>query len=120
MLAFAPPDDLVQRLAVLPPNYLKKHNVAERMQVTFDRKLAQRKLDEARKTKTLWPDIAYLSDLHPMIEWLTDKVLLRITRQQAPVLIADVDRAGLPRPGRVLERARPAHRRGVDGGHRAA
>ena len=91
MLAFEPPDDLVQRLAVLPPNYLKKHNVAERMKVTFDRQLAQRKLDEARKTKTLWPDIAYLSDLHPMIEWLTDKVLLRITRQQAPVLIADVE-----------------------------
>ena len=90
MLAFAPPDDLVQRLAVLPPNYLKKHNVAERMKVTFDRKLAQRKLDEARKTKTLWPDIAFLSDLHPMIEWLTDKVLLRITRRQAPVLLADV------------------------------
>ena len=80
----------MQRLAVLPPNYLKKHNVAERMKVTFDRKLAQRKLDAARKTKTLWPDIAYLSDLHPMIEWLTDKVLLRITRQQAPVLLADV------------------------------
>jgi hypothetical protein len=90
MLAFAPPDDLAQRLAVLPPNYLKKYNVTERMKVTFDRKLAQRKLDEARKTKTLWPDIAYLSDLHPMIEWLTDKVLLRIARQQAPVLIADV------------------------------
>ena len=91
MLAFKPPDDLVQRLEVLPPNYLKKHNIADRMKVTFDRKLAQRKLDEARQTKTLWPDIAYLSDLHPMIEWLTDKVLLRIARQQAPVLIADVD-----------------------------
>jgi ERCC4-related helicase len=90
MLAFAPPDDLVQRLAVLPPNYLKKHNIADRMKVTFDRALAQRKLDEARQTKTLWPDIAYLTDLHPMIEWLTDKVLLRIARQQAPVLIADV------------------------------
>ena len=91
MLAFEPPDDLVQRLAVLPPSYLKRHNVAERMKVTFDRTLAQRKLDEARQTKTLWPDIAYLSDLHPMIEWLTDKVLLCIARQQAPVLIAYVD-----------------------------
>jgi len=91
LLAFAPPEDLVQRLAVLPPNYLRKHNVAERMKVTFDRALAERKLDEARKTKTLWPDIAYLRDLHPMIDWLTDKVLLRIARQQAPVLIADVE-----------------------------
>jgi len=91
MLAFAPPDDLVQRLAVLRPDCVKRHKVAERMKVTFNRTLAQRKLDEARQTKTLWPDIAYLSDLHPMIEWLTDKVLLGIARQQAPVLIADVD-----------------------------
>ena len=90
MLAFRPPDDLVQRLSVLPPSYLKKHDVTERMRVTFDRQLAQRKLDEARQTKTLWPEIAYLSDLHPMVEWLTDKVLLRVPRQQAPVLIASV------------------------------
>lgn len=85
MLAFRPPDDLVQRLSVLPPAYLKKHDVTERMRVTFNRELAQRKLDEARQTKTLWPEIAYLSDLHPMIDWLTDKVLLRVPRQQAPV-----------------------------------
>jgi hypothetical protein len=90
MLAFEPPGDLLQRLSALPSSYLKKHNVAERMKVTFNRVLAQRKLNEARDTKTLWPDIAYLSDLHPMIEWLTDKVLLRVARQQAPVLIADV------------------------------
>ena len=120
MLAFRPPDDLVQRLSVLPPSYLKKHDVTERMRVTFDRPLAQRKLDEARQTKTLWPEIAYLSDLHPMIEWLTDKVLLRVPRQQAPVLIAAVDGADLPRPGRLLQRARPAHGRRVDGGHRPA
>jgi hypothetical protein len=91
MLAFEPPDDLLQRLEVLPPGYLKEHKVAERMKVTFSKTLAQRKLDEARQSKkTLWPDIAYLSDLHPMIEWLTDKVLLRVVRQQAPVLIANV------------------------------
>lgn len=90
MLAFAPPEDLIQRLKALPPSYLKLHNVKERMKVTFDRDLAQRKLDEARKSKSLWPDIAYLSDLHPMIEWLTDKVLLRVVRKQAPVLIANV------------------------------
>jgi hypothetical protein len=58
--------------------------------VTFDQRLAQRKLDEARQTKTLWPDIGYLSDLHPLVEWLTDKVLLRVPRQQAPVLLAKV------------------------------
>ncbi len=91
MLAFRPPDDLVQRLSVLPPSYLKMHDITERMRVTFSRTLAQKKLDEAQQTQTLWPEIAYLSDLHPMIEWLTDKVLLRVPRQQAPVLIAAVD-----------------------------
>jgi ERCC4-related helicase len=90
LLAFEPPDDLMQRLSVLPPSYLKQHNVAERMKVTFDRPLAQRKLDEARRSKTLWPDVSYLSDLHPVVEWLTDKVLIRVARQQAPVLIVPV------------------------------
>ena len=90
MLAFEPPPDLVHRLSVLPPSYLKRHRVDQRMKVTFDRGLAQRKLDEARRSKTLWPDIAYLSDLHPVIEWLTDQVLLRVARQQAPVLLGDV------------------------------
>jgi hypothetical protein len=66
------------------------HKVDERMKVTFDKRLAQRKLDEARKTKTLWPDIGYLSDLHPVIDWVTDKVLLRVPRQQAPILLAKV------------------------------
>jgi ERCC4-related helicase len=90
LLAFTPPDDLVQRLSVLPASYLRTHKVAERLRVTFDRRLAQRKLDEARQSKTLWPDIGYLSDLHPVIDWLTDKVLLRVPRQQAPVLLAKV------------------------------
>jgi ERCC4-related helicase len=91
MLAFTPPDDLIQRLDVLPASYLREHKVAERMKVSFNRGLAQRKLDEARQSKkTLWPEIAYLSDLHPMIEWLTDKVLIRVVRQQAPVIIAKV------------------------------
>lgn len=90
MLAFAPPDDLIQRLSVLPASYLRRHKVEERMKVTFSKRLAQRRLDEARSSKTLWPDIAYLSDLHPVVDWLTDKVLLRVPRQQAPVLLAKV------------------------------
>ncbi|WP_289009416.1 DEAD/DEAH box helicase [uncultured Thermomonospora sp.] len=90
MLAFEPPPDLVQRLSALPRDYLRTHDVRRRMKVTFKRELAQRKLDEARQTKTMWPEIAYLSDLHPMVEWVIDKVLLRLGRQRAPVITADV------------------------------
>jgi superfamily II DNA or RNA helicase len=87
------PDDLLLRLADLPRSYLaqQREGNQQRLKVTFDRTLAQRKLDEARKrTTTSWPDIGFLSDLHPMVEWLVDKVLIRLGRQQAPVLTAAV------------------------------
>ena len=90
MLAFTPPADLVHRLSVLPRDYVRTHAVDKRMKVTFKRELAREKLDEARKTKTMWPEIAYLSDLHPMVEWVTDKVLVLLGRQKAPVIAAEV------------------------------
>ncbi|MEV4846673.1 helicase-related protein [Micromonospora matsumotoense] len=93
LLTFLAPDDLVHRLTDLPRSYLRAHREGEdlRLKVTFDRRLAQRKLDQARQSKTpTWPEIAFLSDVHPMVDWLVDKVLIRLGRQQAPVLTADV------------------------------
>lgn len=93
LLSLRASDDLLQRLSDLPKSYLKAQEEGEhlRLKVTVDRALAQRKLDEARKSKTtIWPEIAYLSDIHPMVDWLVDKVLIRLGRQQAPVLTANV------------------------------
>jgi superfamily II DNA or RNA helicase len=79
--------DLLHRLKALPPSYLKEQRVAERMLVTFDRTLAQRKLTEARDSgTTLWPEVSFLTDIHPVVEWLTDKVLVEFGRQEAPVI----------------------------------
>ncbi|WFE92731.1 SNF2-related protein [Micromonospora sp. WMMD987] len=93
LFTFLAPDDLVHRLTDLPRSYLRAHREGEdlRLKVTFDRRLAQRKLDQARQSRTpTWPEIAFLSDVHPMVDWLVDKVLIRLGRQQAPVLTADV------------------------------
>ncbi len=79
--------DLLHRLKALPPSYLKEQRVAERMLVTFDRTLAQRKLTEARDSSTsMWPEVSFLTDIHPVVEWLTDKVLVEFGRQEAPVI----------------------------------
>ncbi|WP_431980932.1 SNF2-related protein [Streptomyces qinglanensis] len=79
--------DLLHRLEALPPSYLKEQRVAERMLVTFDRTLAQRKLTEARDSSTsMWPEVSFLTDIHPVVEWLTDKVLVEFGRQEAPVI----------------------------------
>ncbi|MGH3252835.1 MAG: helicase, partial [Trebonia sp.] len=40
---------------------------------------------------TQWPNVSYLTDVHPVLDWLTDKVLVEIGRHEAPVLNADVD-----------------------------
>lgn len=79
--------DLLRRLKALPPSYLKERGVAKRMILSFDRSLAQDKLTEAREaTETIWPEVSYLSDIHPVVEWLTDKVLVQFGRQEAPVI----------------------------------
>ena len=91
LLAFTPPEDLKQRLKALPAGYLKDHKVMERLKVTFDREHAQNRLDQARSTKTTWPDTGYVTDLHPMVEWLVDKVQVRTPRGRAHVLVGRVD-----------------------------
>jgi hypothetical protein len=94
LLVFDAPKDLERRLLDLPRSYLSAHRTGDRLRLklTFDQALAQRKLDEARKhRKTIWPEIGYLSDIHPVLDWLIDKVLVRLGRQQAPVLLANVD-----------------------------
>ncbi|CAL9387880.1 RNA polymerase-associated protein RapA [Nocardiopsis dassonvillei] len=91
VLAFTPPQDLKQRLKALPADYLRTHKVMERLRVTFDAPHAQRRLDEARATRTTWPDTGYVTDLHPLVEWLVDKVQVRMPRGRAPVLVGKVD-----------------------------
>ncbi|MFD5491795.1 hypothetical protein ACFWH4_02375 [Streptomyces sp. NPDC127091] len=93
LLSFVPPSDLVHRLKALPPDYVREQGLRDRLKVTFNRRLADSSLTRARASATSsWPDISLLTDLHPVMEWLTDKVLVRLDRQEAPVLTADVSR----------------------------
>ncbi|MEU3733542.1 DEAD/DEAH box helicase [Streptomyces sp. NPDC033538] len=91
LLSFVPPSDLVHRLKALPPDYVREQGLRDRLKVTFNRRLADHSLTRARASATSsWPDISLLTDLHPVMEWLTDKVLVRLDRQEAPVLTAEV------------------------------
>ncbi|GAA1376673.1 helicase-related protein [Catellatospora chokoriensis] len=94
LLSLNAPDDLLHRLSDLPRSYLAERRQGDSISLalTFDRELAARKLDEARKhTQTGWPEIGFVSDVHPIVDWLVDKVLMRLGRQEAPVLVAAVD-----------------------------
>ncbi|WP_250008745.1 helicase-related protein [Actinoplanes sp. M2I2] len=107
--------DLQRRLNVLPQSYLDERRILERMTLTFSPDVANTRLELARKhsgerpkrrgaatkdqkfAESGWPDMSYLTDQHPVTEWLVDKVLARRSadttqarRLTAPVIAADV------------------------------
>lgn len=91
-LSVRPPADLVKRLAPLPKTYLAEQAIAERLKLTGDIEMAEAQLAKARNsTSSIWPDIAYLSPQHPFTEWLVDKLLVSVGRNQAPVITCAVD-----------------------------
>ncbi len=92
LVAFKPPSDLVRRLDVLPQNYLKARKVLERLKLTSDPVYANDSLARARDgDELLWPEEVFFSGQHPVVEWVSDKVLQQIGRNEAPVLSANVD-----------------------------
>ncbi|MDX3116720.1 helicase, partial [Streptomyces scabiei] len=98
-LSFDTPDDLADRLDVLPAGYLRDQGITRRMKLTFSKKDAADSLKRAREdadSSSLWPDAHYVGELHPVMEWITDKVLVQLGRQQA--LVIQVDRTRLPGP----------------------
>ncbi|WP_406422753.1 DEAD/DEAH box helicase [Streptomyces sp. NBC_00873] len=98
-LSFDTPEDLADRLDVLPPGYLRDQNIARRMKLTFSREDAADALKRAREnsnSSSLWPDAHYVGELHPVVEWITDKVLVQLGRQQAQVLQVDPRYASTP------------------------
>lgn len=97
-IAFEPPRDLLYRLKALPKSYLDEQQILPRktepgrVRITFSKKLAGVRLKAARETTaSQWPNVSYVTDVHPVLDWLTDKVLVEIGRHKAPVLAATVD-----------------------------
>ena len=91
LVSLEPPLDLQNRMKALPQKYLAEQKINERLQLTADHQVAEEMLAEARKSETTqWPAVGHLSPLHPFMDWLIDKVLVSLGRNQAPVLVADV------------------------------
>ncbi|MDT3444488.1 DEAD/DEAH box helicase [Pseudofrankia sp. BMG5.37] len=97
-IAFEPTRDLVHRLRALPQSYLSEQHILPdgpepgRVRVTFSRELAETSLRAARESSaSQWPKVSYMTDIHPVLDWVTDKVLVQVGRNQAPVLAARVD-----------------------------
>lgn len=96
-----PTSDLKKRLRVLPQSYIQARGVMEQLVLATSTERAQQSLDAARqgeKSKTknagvagTWPQAHFLSPLHPVLEWASDRVLSKVLRQQVLAVRAEVD-----------------------------
>ncbi|MFJ8712423.1 SNF2-related protein [Streptomyces violaceus] len=108
-IEFTPPDDLQYRFRELPKSYLEQEKILTTpkyegtLRITFDKKYAADRLEAARNAKqgktdqptSQWPNVSYVSDIHPVLDWVTDKVLAKLRYDEAFVLAyrPDADKA---------------------------
>ncbi len=101
IIMLAPTPDLKKRLRVLPQTYLQNRQVMERMmlatsvdrgrQSLIDAQQGEKKTAKTSGIAGTWPQAHYLSPLHPVLEWASDRVMSKVQRQEILAVRADVD-----------------------------
>ncbi len=93
VITFRPPDDLKGRLYALPQGYVRQRNVMDRLRLTTDHGVGNHYLQAALEKHaaagdggTAWPEVAFVPEQHPVVDWLIDRTLFSFPRGQAPVI----------------------------------
>jgi len=104
---FAPQNDLIQRLRVLPQTYLSGRRVTEKVMIATTTQRAKAVLAEARdnpSSTTLWPEAHYLGPLHPVLDWVGDRALGKLGRNEIFAIAAPVESPTLLLVGTLTNR----------------
>ncbi len=83
-LTLRAPAELRNRLEQLPK---EAKSPDDGIFLTTDRAAVERAIEESRDERGTWPDLQLLWPLHPVLEWINDRVLVGFGRNQAPVLV---------------------------------
>ncbi|WP_229071208.1 helicase-related protein [Actinoplanes sp. DH11] len=88
-----PPPDLAQRLDVLPQSYLADRRVIEKLVLATTFARGQDRLSEALRDDngSSWPDAHFLSPLHPVLDWASDRALAGLGRNQVFAVRGDME-----------------------------
>jgi len=76
-------EDLKYRFKMLPREVVPKD---WHFKLTNDLALINQEIKNSRKDDSAWPNIHYLWEQHPLLEWIKDKLLSNFDRLQAPIL----------------------------------
>jgi len=82
---FLAPEELRRRCHQLP-----REAIPERweLRLSADRQAVMESIKDARKVKGQWPRLHLLWELHPLYQWLLDRLQVRYGRHEAPVVVA--------------------------------
>jgi hypothetical protein len=89
---FVPPQDLGQRLSFVPREAIQREDLgggkkgAKLLRMSADRSAVMDSIEQALEKKDAWPDLHLLWERHPAVEWLTDRLLVVLGRNEAPVV----------------------------------
>ncbi|HEY8588161.1 MAG TPA: helicase-related protein [Naasia sp.] len=88
-----PPDDLAQRLEVLPQTYLTDRGVTRKLTLATTATRGKDRLADALRDQigSNWPDAHYLSPLHPVLGWAADRALSALGRNEIFAVRGDVE-----------------------------
>lgn len=86
MLQLEAPEDLAWRFRMVQKEMRPDNNT---FYLTDRTRVIQEQIAVARKEENAWPQVHYLWELHPVMEWLTDKLTAVMGRHQAPVIHLD-------------------------------
>lgn len=84
-LSFQAPEDLRRRCEFMPDEAIPAN---WEFRLTSDRQQVMDAIRAARKVEGEWPSEHLLWELHPVMEWLLDRLLVRFGRHEAPLILA--------------------------------
>lgn len=93
IVEISPPDDLKARLSVLPQTYLREREVTKRMRLATNPVKGKQLLKDALADTegSSWPVAHYLGPLHPVLDWVSDRVLTKLARGEIFAVRGNVD-----------------------------
>ena len=93
IVQFRPPKDLKQRLSYLPQSYLTDRKVMELLKLATTKAKGKELLIDALRgeNNTTWPEAHFLGPLHPVLDWVSDRALSTLARNQVFAVRADVE-----------------------------
>jgi len=80
------PEDLRRRCEFMPQEAVPGD---WNFRLTTDRKRVMKAIADARKRLGEWPDEQLFWELHPVMDWVLDKLLVRFGRHEAPVILSN-------------------------------